>query len=103
VYDVPLELLPDDVVLPDDVALPVVPVVEPVVEPVAELPLEPLPICAFARTKRSLPLVALLALPVVALVPLVPLPVVPVAPPIESARCKQPVTVTVLWLLLADG
>jgi hypothetical protein len=91
-YDVPLLLVPVA-----DVPLPVVPVVdEPVVDPVAELPLEPLPILALASTNLSL---LLLEVPLVALVPLDVVPLVPVVP-VESPRCRQPVTVTVLALLL---
>jgi hypothetical protein len=81
----------------EPVAAPEVPLVAPVVpdEPV-ELPLdEPLPIFAFARMKRSLPL---------ALAPEVPLvaPDVPVAPLVDEPLCRQPVTVIVLALLCRE-
>jgi hypothetical protein len=83
------------------VVAPEVPLVAPVVpdEPVELLALdEPLPIFAFVSMKRSLAL-----LPEVPLVaPAVePAPEVPVAPlDDESPRCRQPVTVIVLALLL---
>ncbi len=91
----------DDAPLPV-VALPLpdVPDVVPVVPlpdvPDVVLPLIdelPLPIFAFARTKRSLLLLLALLL-------LVALPLVPVAPLVESPRSTQPVTVTVPWLLV---
>ena len=92
--DVPLPVVPLVVAPLPVVPLDVVPAPDvPEAEPLIPL-LDPLPIFALARTKPSLLLEALaLELPLVAL------PDVPVAPPIESARCRQPVTVTVPALL----
>ena len=84
----------------DPVAAPAVdPVVAPLVvdPPLAELDPAPLPADDATRTKRS-------PAPVAELDPAAPLvlddaepeedPDVPIAPPIRSACCKQPVTVT---------
>jgi hypothetical protein len=95
----------------DELLVPLVPValVEPA-EPV-ELPLEAelLPWCAFVKIQPE-PLLelppAIVPLVVPEVVPLVVpavVPDVPAVPLIEPARCKHPVTVTLLLLELLDG